>query len=94
MDWREDEEVRQNVLHLFGHRCTGIESTCGKYTTTVHEILPRSRGKIAYELQNRIPLCLECHSRVHEMGVSDEVILKLQERRKAFLITIGRPDAD
>lgn len=93
MDWREDEQVRQDVLNLFGHRCIGIETTCGKYTTTVHEILPRSRGKIAYEMQNRIPLCLEHHERVHGMGVTDEVIEQLQERRKEFLTTIGRPDA-
>lgn len=94
MDWRDDEEVRQNVLHFFGHRCIGIEKTCGKYTTTVHEILPRSRGKIAYEFQNRIPLCLSCHQKVHEMGISDSLIITLQERRKQFLISIGRPDGN
>jgi len=92
-NFKNDLEVQQHVLRLFGYRCIGIDKTCGRYTTTVHEILPRSRGKIAYEPNNRIPLCLSCHETVHRLGVSDEMILKLQNRRAEYLLSIGKSDA-
>lgn len=91
-NFNDDLEVQKYVLRLFKYRCVGIEKTCGKYTTTVHEILPRSRGKIAYEPANRIPLCADCHREVHDSGTGDDMIQKLQNRRAEFLCSIGRID--
>lgn len=80
-----DDEVRIQVLKLHNYRCVGVDKPCFKYTKIVHEILPRSRGKVAYDIENRVPLCAECHEIVHARGVSEEMITTLRERRKIAL---------
>ena len=91
--FQDDYEAQQYVLKLHNFRCVGVDRACYKYTTTVHEILPRSRGKISYDVHNRVPLCAECHERVHMLGVSESMITKLRERRRLVLEGLGKYDA-
>src|SRR3990167_7819947 len=60
-----EEMVRLEVLRLFRSRCVH----CGKKTTTVHEIVPRSAGnKFLLDLENRVPVCAYIHERIHREG--------------------------
>jgi hypothetical protein len=42
--------------------------------------------------KNRVTLCNYHHLEVHHIGVSNEIIEKLQKERMMFLVTIGRKD--
>lgn len=51
------------IMDLFRGRCV-----CGRKAVTIHEIEPRSTGKSAMRIDNRIPLCADCHNWVHRVG--------------------------
>ena len=68
------------ILELFRGRCI----RCNQPAVTVHEIVPRSYGKIAYKAENRVSLCNKCHNYIHQHGAinfKDE----LTQLRKDFL---------
>ena len=54
-------------LELYKNRCI----LCRMPTHTLHEIVPRSRSKKAFEWFNRVPICLACHLRIHQEGASN-----------------------
>ena len=57
---------RNTVLSLFKDRC-GLNMA--HPAATIHEIEPRSiRPSDWWELDNMIPLCAECHQKVHNTG--------------------------
>lgn len=83
----------QFIFWLFNNRCTGLELPCYKIATEINEIEPRSSRKDALDdYRNRVPLCREHHREYHDKGVSDDAIMRLQERRAEYLETIGRSE--
>jgi 5-methylcytosine-specific restriction endonuclease McrA len=74
-------EVQEFVMKLFDYRCPG----CGGKADTVHEIIPRSRGKRAWEFSNRVAICHPCHTEFHRLGASQDNVAKWQELRDNWL---------
>ena len=74
------DEDKKKVLDLFQHRCI----LCGTWTNMVHEIHPRSSGKGAMAIENRVPLCSEHHNWAHSVGTKKSVPI-LQKRRTEIL---------
>jgi 5-methylcytosine-specific restriction endonuclease McrA len=58
------KELKEQCRELFHERCV----VCGRYSRIVHEIIPRSHGKVAINLDNMVVLCSEHHNRVHHHG--------------------------
>lgn len=70
------------ILWLFDGRCV----MCTRPTRTVHEIVPRSHGKMSMIIKNRVPLCNECHHEwAHGKGTRNSIPI-LEQKRKEFLI--------
>lgn len=88
----KEMHTKQEVIKLFGGLCPMPE--CHNRAVVCHEILPRSRGKKALELKNRIALCNSCHEREHHYGASRERVQKLQNIRTFYLLSIGKPEYD
>ena len=63
---------------MFRHRCVH----CPRVAVTVHEIIPKSSGKIAMNIENRVPLCAEHHDWAHREGtkVSIPILQKVREK--------------
>lgn len=61
-----DNELRLRCLELFHCRCV----RCTRHAEIVHHIIPRSRGRIAQDLDNMVCLCADCHHWAHETGVN------------------------
>lgn len=74
-------EVGDFIMKMFDCRCPG----CGGRADTVHEIRPRSRGKSAYLLYNRVAICHTCHIEFHRIGASSENVDKWQQIRDNYL---------
>ena len=69
---------REKILEMFHSRCV----MCGRFTDVIHEIIPRSSGKIAMNIENRVPLCAEHHDWAHREGtkVSIPILQKVRKR--------------
>jgi hypothetical protein len=78
------KEQNNEIMRLFHGRCI----RCNKRAVTVHEILPRSCGKIAEKFENRVPLCHACHEEIHQHGAINFVTELLRLRRE-FLEKYG-----
>lgn len=79
--------IYQRSLELFDYRC-GL-NPAHKAGKTPHHILPRGVGG-KDELENLIPLCPECHGKIHQEGTRKwreklEANLRQQLQRKGFL---------
>ena len=66
------------IMVLFHGRCV----RCNQRAVTVHEILPRSCGKIAFRDDNRVTLCHDCHTYIHQHGAVNFVAELLRLRRE------------
>ena len=55
-------ELKEQCRELFHERCI----VCGRNSRIVHEIIPRSSGKVAINLDNMVVLCSEHHDWVHK----------------------------
>lgn len=55
---------REKIFVMYKYRCV----KCGKPATEIHEKLPRSYGKRAMRIGNRVPLCHSCHMWAHEVS--------------------------
>jgi 5-methylcytosine-specific restriction endonuclease McrA len=66
------KELKEQCRELFHERCV----VCGRYSRIVHEIIPRSHGKVAINLDNMVVLCNICHDHAHSVGseVSEETL--------------------
>jgi len=84
----DEKEIKQLVLKIFEYRC----ASCGEPAGTVHEMIPRARGKKSLTFRNRIPLCHKQHDIEHQFGASPERIRNLQIVREEYLIRIGKPE--
>ena len=87
-------EVNLDVYHylilvkLFKGRCPNTK--CGHaIATTVHELVPRARGKRSGRLTNRTMICRECHDSFHKNGASTSQIEKWRNIIREYLEGIG-----
>jgi hypothetical protein len=71
-------EQNNEIIRLFHGRCI----RCNHRAVTVHEIYPRSCGKIAEKSENRVPLCHDCHDEIHQHGAVNFVTELLRLRRE------------
>ena len=63
---------------------------CGRRASDIHHILHGADKKLSEELGFMVPLCRECHNRVHHSGGDYDLLLK-QDAQRAYLIkTCGR----
>lgn len=75
-----DIEVQLQIFNMFGNRCV----RCNRLAVTIHEIVPKSRRpKTWMEIENRVPLCLECHEYAHSRGAksSAEELTRLRREK-------------
>lgn len=72
-------EEEYNLLKLFKFRCV----RCQREFDTIHECVPRSQGKESMQIDNRVPICAECHTWAHSSGtkVSAPILLDMREKR-------------
>jgi predicted restriction endonuclease len=77
---QELDKNRGVILKLFGNRC----AVCGRPSTTIHEIIPLSHGKVAMSIDNRIVLCNFHHDWAHRVGTDNSITI-LQEVRQDYL---------
>ena len=56
---------------------------CGRFTDVIHEIIPRSSGKIAMNIENRVPLCAEHHDWAHN-GTKISIPILQREREEVL----------
>src|SRR3990170_1040356 len=87
---QDEREIKQRVISLFSGLCP--MPRCNAAAVVCHEIFPRSRGKKALAFENRIALCNSCHEREHHYGASRARIQYLQNIRKFYLLSIGKPE--
>ena len=74
---------REKIHKMFHDRCI----LCFHAGVVIHEILPRSSGKEAMEIDNRVLLCPDCHEYVHRVGtiaMEKELIQKRVEALKRY----------
>lgn len=73
------EEIHeiQELLEYFHHKCV----RCSAPAVTIHEIIPRSMGKVSQDRKNKVALCANCHFIVHEFGTGyyREELTRLRE---------------
>ena len=71
------EQLKQQCRELYNERCI----VCGRHSRIVHEIIPRSSGKVAITLDNMVVLCNLCHDYAHSVGsnVAEEVLVLYRE---------------
>lgn len=66
---------------------------CQQPATEINEITPRSRSKFALsDWRNRVTLCQSCHRAYHDGGVTEAKRQAMIEKRRAFLLMIGRTE--
>jgi len=62
-NWTQEE---LGIFALFSGRCALVKA---HKAVTLHEIVPKSLApKTWKDPKNRIPLCAECHRKVHDEG--------------------------
>ena len=72
---------------------------CGAKATEIHHIIGRKNYVLRYDLPNLLPVCQQCHSDIHDKGLSvesyvpSEIWQYLQENKnksyKDFLLFCG-----
>lgn len=61
----EWDSVERDILDLYKSKC----ALCSKKAVTIHEIVPKSRRPTTWMAKdNRVPVCAECHNRIHNEG--------------------------
>lgn len=75
------EENRNTVLILFSGRC-GL-NPCHR-ATVVHHIIPKSvcEGD-PHGIENLIPLCNECHDKIHQEGTKKYRKILMEKRKES-----------
>jgi 5-methylcytosine-specific restriction endonuclease McrA len=78
-----DDPDRSIIMERFRYRCL----RCGRIAVTIHEIEPKSHGREkAMLIENRIPLCNDCHLWVHGHN-TQEVRTMLRKLREDYAAT-------
>ena len=63
---------------------------CGRRATDMHHIFHGADKKLSEKLGCMVPLCRECHSKVHHSGGELDRILKVDAQRAYLIKTFGR----
>jgi len=72
------KDLKQQCRDLYHEKCV----ICSRSSRIVHEIIPRSSGKIAINLENMVVLCGMCHDWAHSVGSKiAEKTLKIYKQR-------------
>ena len=81
----EQKKTYELTLELFKGRCAYHLSHPAQ---CVHEIEPRSyRPKDWWDIDNRIPLCNQIHTQIHNEGWRNWVDILREKRTKALKLT-------
>ena len=74
----EIKDLKQQCRDFYHEKCI----VCGRRSRIVHEIIPRSSGNIAINLDNMVVLCELCHGYAHSVGseVAEETLKLYQQR--------------
>ncbi len=57
-------DLQQECRKFYHERCF----VCGRHSLIVHEIIPRSHGKVAINIDNMVVLCNLHHEWAHSVG--------------------------
>ncbi len=63
---------------------------CGRRASEWHHVMHGPDKKLSEELGLMVPLCRECHSRVHHVGGELDRILKRDAQRCYLISVFGR----
>ena len=75
--WSEEEI---SIFEYYNYKCV----RCSKPAEVIHEIIPKSRRPYTWmDIENRIPLCVECHNWAHKVG-SRNSIPELVKQKKQY----------
>lgn len=86
-NYRELWGERASIMWLFHDRCV----MCKEKADEINEIIPRSRTKDARkDWHNQVSLCNPCHTKFHKNGVTLQKQRVMLQKRKEFLISVGR----
>lgn len=78
----DDDPNYDLIFKLYNGRCILCRAT---YGVTVHELTPRSLApKTWKKIDNRVCLCNECHTKIHNMSKRDRDDLLLPARDRAL----------
>ena len=78
----DDDPNYENVMRLFNSTCILCRATFG---VTVHELIPRSLAPKSWKrIDNRVCLCNDCHTKIHNMSKKDRDDLLLPARDRAL----------
>lgn len=81
---QEQKDTWEECKRIFKGRCAWH---IFHRADAIHEIEPRSyRPSDWWELENRIPLCTEIHTRIHEEGWHNWVSRLKEQRKRALRI--------
>lgn len=74
----DEKELKAKCRQLFHFRCI----MCRRTTIIVHEMIPRSNGEVALDLDNMVTLCSEDHNWAHMVGsrVSAPILREAREK--------------
>lgn len=78
-------EDEQKIYGMFHGRCV----RCNSKAVTIHEIIPRSHGNGTMDIENRVPVCADCHSWAHDVGTKNSIPI-LQQYRKDILASYDK----
>lgn len=66
-EWTADE---LKIFDLYGGKCI----LCKRKAVTLHEIIPKSKlPKTWNTFGNRVPVCADCHRKIHDSGAGNFV---------------------
>ena len=69
----------QRSQEKWGMTCT----VCGKPAVQMHHFVPRSRSKVLkYDVMNAVPLCKNCHYKIHFSSKPSEIYRLVEQIRK------------
>ena len=63
---------------------------CGHLASEWHHIFHGADKKLSEELGCMVPLCRECHEKVHHVGGEYDRILKVHAQREYLIHVFGR----
>ena len=63
---------------------------CGRPANDIHHVFHGADKKLSEETECMVPLCRECHSRVHHIGGDYDRLLKVEAQRAYLRKVFGR----
>lgn len=63
---------------------------CGRRADEIHHVMHGPDKKLSEKLGLMVPLCRECHNKVHHVGGEYDRILKVDAQRAYLIRVFGR----